>query len=132
MQKLYRLLVLICIRITFHAYAMQNDHQQLFTQFQALPIERQRIILTQVFKPTIMGLAWKEHFKLQGHSDSVRSVAFNHDGSLLASASASYDKTVRLWDPYSGKQLNMLTGHSGWVRSVAFNHDGSLLASGSR
>ena len=65
MQKLYRLLVLICIRITFDAYPMLNDHRQLFTQFKALPVELQRIILTQVFKPTIMVLAWKAHFKLQ-------------------------------------------------------------------
>ncbi|KAJ3391586.1 hypothetical protein HDU84_005712 [Entophlyctis sp. JEL0112] len=65
-----------------------------------------------------------------GHSDPVTSVAFNHDGSLIASGSR--DKTVRVWNPLSGALVSEMKGHSHHVNSVAFNHDGSLIASGSR
>jgi len=54
-------------------------------------------------------------------------VAFSPDGRLLASASE--DKTVRLWDPVTGQHQRTLTGHAGPVRSVAFSPDGRLLAS---
>ncbi|MDZ7703116.1 MAG: hypothetical protein U5L04_01360 [Trueperaceae bacterium] len=68
-----------------------------------------------------------------GHSDSVESVAFNHDGSILASASD--DHTIILWDlsdPQNPTRLALpLTEHRADVASVAFNHDGSILASGS-
>ncbi|KAJ3337036.1 POC1 centriolar protein A, partial [Entophlyctis luteolus] len=63
-----------------------------------------------------------------GHSDPVTSVAFNHDGSLIASGSR--DKTVRVWNPLSGALVSELKGHSHHVNSVAFNHDGSLIATG--
>ncbi|KAJ3376312.1 hypothetical protein HDU84_000381, partial [Entophlyctis sp. JEL0112] len=66
---------------------------------------------------------------MSGHIASVTSVAYNHDGSLIASASD--DKTVRVWNPLSGALVSELKGHSNWVNSVAFNHDGSLIASGS-
>ncbi|KAA3456302.1 angio-associated migratory cell protein-like [Gossypium australe] len=46
-------------------------------------------------------------FELQGHTDSVSSLAFSHDGQLLASG-----------------------GHTDSVSSLAFSHDGQLLASG--
>lgn len=59
----------------------------------------------------------------------MRAVAFSHDGSLLASGSD--DKTIRLWDPYTGQGIQILKGHTGSVRAVAFSHDGSLLASAS-
>jgi WD40 repeat protein len=66
---------------------------------------------------------------LEGHSDKVRSVAFSHDSTLLASAST--DRTVKIWDASSGACRATLEGHSGSVTSVAFSHDSTLVASGS-
>ena len=46
-------------------------------------------------------------------------------------ASGSWDKTVRLWNPRTGKLLHELRGHEGWVKALAFSHDGCYLASAS-
>jgi len=46
-------------------------------------------------------------------------------------ASASDDKTVRLWDVETSTCLQTLQGHSDWVRAVAFSPDGVTLASAS-
>jgi WD40 repeat protein len=66
---------------------------------------------------------------LEGHSDSVESVAFSRDSQMLASG--SYDGTIKLWDAKTGSVLQTLEGHSDWVRSVAFSHDSQMVASGS-
>jgi WD40 repeat protein len=62
---------------------------------------------------------------LSGHTVAI-SGAFSPDGRLLATASD--DKTVRLWDPATGKPLRTLVGHTGLVTGVAFRPDGRLLA----
>jgi WD40 repeat protein len=56
-------------------------------------------------------------------------VAFSPDGETLASA--SLDKTIRLWDVATGQERAALKGHTNRVHTVAFSPDGKTLASGS-
>jgi WD40 repeat protein len=64
---------------------------------------------------------------LEGHKGGIIAAAWSRDGKLLATASG--DKTVRLWDA-TGKAVRTLTGHEGPVLCVAWA-DGKTLASGS-
>jgi WD40 repeat protein/cellulose biosynthesis protein BcsQ len=87
------------------------------------------------------GESLEQCFATRAHSSWVRSVSFNPDGTLLASASD--DQLIKLWevgdtegnlDEKPSKKLiafKTLIGHKYRVRSVCFSRDGKTLASSS-
>jgi WD40 repeat protein len=56
-------------------------------------------------------------------------VAYSPDGAAIASALG--DKTVRIWDAATGRQLRTLSGHSELVYGMAYSPDGAAIASAS-
>jgi WD40 repeat protein len=91
--------------------------RQTFSQYQqkALPLIQEKIRTLPV--------------TLRGHEQGVFSVSFSPDGKFLASG--SLDKTVKVWEVGSWREVATLRGHENWVSSVSFSPDGKFLASGS-
>ena len=60
------------------------------------------------------------------HLNAISAVAWSPDGKELASA--SYDKTVQVWQSFTGQPVLTYHGHSNWVTAVAWSPDGKKLA----
>ena len=58
---------------------------------------------------------------IEQHADWVTSLAFSHDGDLLASASR--DKSARLYKADTGEMEHSYLGHGDFVYGVAFSSD---------
>jgi DNA-binding beta-propeller fold protein YncE len=64
---------------------------------------------------------------LQGHTAEITGVAFSPDGKTLATGSE--DKTAKLWDATTGKEVLTFREHMGSVRTIAFSPNGRRVAS---
>ena len=78
---------------------------------------------------------WRHRATLSGHTDVVFAIAFHPNGKLLASA--SFDKTLRLWEVGSEARpvvspQKILSHHSDAVYGVGFDPAGKWLVSCSR
>lgn len=67
--------------------------------------------------------------RLTGHQQLVNDVKFSPDGRIIASA--SFDKSIKLWEAKTGKFICTLRGHVQAVYMVAFSADSRLMVSGS-
>ncbi len=73
--------------------------------------------------------AFTPHVDFVGHASAVYSIAYSPDGKEVVTA--SFDKTARVWDVRSGKQVTMLSGHRMLVRTAEFSPDGNNILTAS-
>jgi len=68
--------------------------------------------------------------RMTGHQQLVNHVCFSPDGRLIASA--SFDKSIRIWDGLTGKFVCTMRGHVAPVYQVCWSGDSRILVSGSK
>ena len=74
------------------------------------------------------GTAESQEMSFSGHRSAIRSVACSADGRMIASA--SLDKTVRVWQTDQSNAMRVLGEFPGAVLSVALGTEGHLLVLG--
>lgn len=143
-----RLLAVVAVLTASRVAGQETDWQRpmlppgALVQLQAKPVENGNYCAV-AFAPDgkVLALGIGKRVALHGHDgkliremnrhgDEITALAFTPSGKLLASA--SLDRTIRIWDPASGKEARVLEGHKDAVLALAFSADGKLLGSASR
>ena len=65
---------------------------------------------------------------LKGHESTVKGLSWHPKGKMLASASR--DRTAKIWDTTTGKCVRTMRGHKDWLNSVCFAPDGQRVVTG--
>ncbi|KAF2148083.1 WD40 repeat-like protein [Myriangium duriaei CBS 260.36] len=91
---------------------IRESHSEDLNEFSLLPT------VPLIWTPEILSFA--------EHEKSVTTVDYSPDGTMVASG--SYDMTIKLWTPQSGKDIHTIMVNSP-INAVAFSPDGQTLAS---
>ncbi len=131
--------------VRLSAHIIERDPTQFASQMVGRLLPHQEVPAVQQFTSTVVESAprpWLRLLKpsldppgtalvrtLAGHSRAVNGVAVNADG--RRAVSASDDRTLKVWDLESGRELRTLEGHSAVINGVAVSADGQRAVSAS-
>jgi WD40 repeat protein/serine/threonine protein kinase len=102
-----------------HDVAFSPDGSQLVTTH---CMENTAIIWNAVTGEKLLTLDHGDGFP------GVFGVAFNPDGTRLATASGGTPGVAIIWDATTGQELLTLSGHTSWINRLDFSPDGTVLA----
>ncbi len=78
-------------------------------------------------------ILWKDKRimkRMTGHSQSVNMVSFSPDGRFIVSA--SFDKSLRMWDGFTGDIIGRCLGHVQSVYQISWSGDARMFVSGGK
>lgn len=107
---------------------IQGGSQPVIGQLSKLPTTK---VLPRIVPPTrrVKQPLGTCLYTYTGHTDFVHALAWSPDGMRIASASD--DRTVKIWDALTGNHPFVYRDHRSQVWTVAWSRDGQYIASGS-
>jgi WD40 repeat protein len=82
-----------------------------------------QIVVWKLLEPKKLEKLWA----IDAHTSTIRSIAWSSDGRRIASGSE--DRTAKIWDAETGRELLTLEGHNSMVKSVVWSPDNRRLTS---
>lgn len=104
-----------------------RDLQIPVGQTSAMPLQTVSSVALMPSLPP-MPQIWLKAYTIREHRDRIRCLAMHPAGDLFASG--SNDRTVRLWELTTGRNLQVLQGHKEPIHAVVISPSGKTLASG--
>jgi WD40 repeat protein len=114
-----------CVNITFNAVSLSPDENLLAYNLTDSSLYKNTIFLGS---PTPRGCYDFYFLNVLNHNDSIASLSFSPDGKWLASASK--DKTVKLWRVDKAKSLYLPEDGKNRITRVKYSRDGKTIAIG--